>query len=56
VFSLDNLPAVLTEIEKDRAKRLEKEFELHFMLRDVAVPSNGDLRLQSDHCLLDPLW
>jgi formyltetrahydrofolate deformylase len=57
VFSLDNLKAVLPEIEKDLQKRLEKGFELRFSLRDMSVRKRVAIfASKSDHCLLDLLW
>jgi formyltetrahydrofolate deformylase len=57
VFSLGNLKAVLPSIEKDLQKRLEKDFDLRFTLRDTSVPKRVAIfASKSDHCLLDLLW
>src|ERR1700749_3487296 len=52
VFSLDRLKSALPEIEKELAKRLEKEFELRLALRDLSVPKRVAIfASKSDHCL-----
>ncbi len=57
VFGLGNLKAVLPSIEKDLQKRLEKDFDLRFTLRDTSVPKRVAIfASKSDHCLLDLLW
>jgi formyltetrahydrofolate deformylase len=57
VFSLGGLQAILPDIEKALAKRLEKEFELEFTLRDMSVPKRVAIfASKSGHCLLDLLW
>jgi formyltetrahydrofolate deformylase len=57
VFALDNLKAVLPDLEKDLGKRLEAGFDLRFSLRDMSVPKRVAIfASKSDHCLLDLLW
>jgi formyltetrahydrofolate deformylase len=57
VFSLDNLKAVLPDIEEELHTRVGKEFELEFTLRDLSVPHRVAIfASKSDHCLLDLLW
>jgi formyltetrahydrofolate deformylase len=57
VFGLDNLKAVLPDIEKDLRKALDTDFDLRFSLRDTSVPKRVAIfASKSDHCLLDLLW
>jgi formyltetrahydrofolate deformylase len=57
VFGLDNLKAVLPDIEKDLRKALDTGFDLRFSLRDTSVPKRVAIfASKSDHCLLDLLW
>jgi formyltetrahydrofolate deformylase len=57
VFGLDDLRAVLPDIEKDLRRQLDNGFDLRFSLRDTSVPKRVAIfASKSDHCLLDLLW
>ena len=57
VFSVDNMPVVLPEIENDLEAALADGFDLDFTLRDLGRPRRVAIfASKSDHCLLDLLW
>jgi formyltetrahydrofolate deformylase len=57
VFALDNLKAVLPQIDHDLKAQLGKGFELDFRLRDLSIPQRVAIfASKDDHCLLDLLW
>jgi len=56
-FSIDDLGAVLPDIESALAERLTAGFDLEFTLRDTSVRKRVAIFVsKSDHCLLELLW
>jgi formyltetrahydrofolate deformylase len=57
VFDVENLSAVLPDIDSDLSSALADGFELDFTLRDMSVRKRVAIfASKSDHCLLDLLW
>ena len=57
VFGLDNLKAVLPQLDRDLGAALDKGFSLEYTLRDLSIPKRVAIfASKADHCLLDLLW